>query len=141
MNYPTRWLIVLASATACAAGWAGVDHNRLGGSIGGLGALPTTDTNGDYEFASTDLHGSRFAELEEIIRADAARRFPNRRLEFGSIKSDHGVLMVTVALFGPNRQSEAFLYSLEPENRSWKVKAAKKLWFVAPSQITRGLRV
>ncbi len=139
MNSPARWLIIVASAAACAAGWAYVDL-RFGSDSSDVNAV-ATGRAGDYEFASTDLYGNRFAELEEIIRADAVRRFPNKRLELGSVRSDHGSLSVTVVLFGPNRQSEAFLYSLEPENRSWKVKAAKKLWFVAPSQITRGLRV
>ncbi|MFL6514218.1 MAG: hypothetical protein ACJ8M1_04270 [Chthoniobacterales bacterium] len=141
MNSPARWLIIVASAAACAAGWACVDQNGFGGGAADMNPLVTDDRSGGYEFASSDLYGGRFAELEEIIRADAAHRFPNKRLELGSIRSDHGSLSVTVALFGPNRQSEAFLYSLEPENRSWKVKGAKKLWFVAPSQIARGLRV
>jgi len=93
-----------------------------------------------FEFASSDLHKFGFAQLEEIVRADATTRFPNARVELGSVKTDHGTLTMNVVLFGPN-QTQAFLYTLVPEKNSCKIARTHRLWFVPPTQIARGLRV
>jgi hypothetical protein len=68
-------------------------------------------------------------------------RFPNRRVELGSVKTDHGRLMMTVVLFGPRRETQAYLYGLTAEKSSWKISSTQRLWFIPPSQIVRGLRV
>lgn len=94
-----------------------------------------------FEFASSDLHKFSFAQLEEIVRADAASRFPNVRVELGSVKADRGLLSMNVILFGPNHQTQAFLYTVVPEKNSWRIASSRRLWFVPPTQIARGLRV
>ena len=140
MNHWIRSLIVLVSAVLCAGGWVTVARDSVAVSFGGPDSVPG-ELPEDYKFASVDLHNYSFAQLEEVVRADAATRFPNARVELGSVKAEHGGLSMTVVLFGPNRQSQAVLYALVPEKNSWKISSARKLWFVSPSQIARGLRI
>ncbi|HEY4282468.1 MAG TPA: hypothetical protein VGM62_05335 [Chthoniobacterales bacterium] len=139
MNYPTRCIIVFASAALCAAGWV------LGGSeyfnFRVVGAESTgVDPMTGYEFASTELQPFKFAQLEDMVRADAATRFPNARVELGSVKAEGSALSMTVVFFG-NHQAQAFVYSFLPDKTTWKIASAHRLWFVRPSQIARGLRV
>ena len=140
MNSPSRTIIVLACGAVCAGGWLSAASGQFDSFAGSSRAF-RLDVQGDYAFASTDLHKFSFAQLEEIVRADAATRFPNARVELGSIKSERGTLSMTVVLFGPNRQAQAVLYALVPAKDSWKISSTRRLWFVPPSQIARGLRV
>jgi len=139
MNFTSRCIIVIASAAVCAGGWVSVARENVGSGQGSGQTLG--DLECGYKFASTDLRNFSFAQLEEIVRADAATRFPDARLELGSVKAERGVLSMTVVLFGPNRQAQAVLYALMPDKNSWKISSTRRLWFVPPSQIARGLRV
>jgi hypothetical protein len=141
MNNGTRSVILFASAALCAAGWVSVANDHISGRALAIEQSINVDPQTGYEFASTDLHPFTFAQLEEIVRADAATRFPNTRIELGSVKAEHGTLSMTVVFFGPNRQAQAFIYAFLPEKRSWKIASSRRLWFVSPSQIARGLRV
>jgi hypothetical protein len=140
MNNPIRCLIVLVFAAFCAGGWVSVARDNFDGASGSSGST-SGELDSDYKFASIDLQKLGFAKLEEVIRADAATRFPNARVELGSVKTEHGSLSMTVILFGPNRQSQAVLYTLVPAKNSWKISSARKLWFVPSSQVARGLRI
>ena len=71
----------------------------------------------------------------------AVAKFPNARIEFGSVKVERGMLIMPVVFFGPNQQSQAFLYGFVPHNNTWKIVSTHRLWFVPPSQIARGLQV
>ena len=51
------------------------------------------------------------------------------------------MLTMNVILFGPNHQTEAFLYTVVPGKNSWRIASSHRLWFVSPNQIARGLRV
>lgn len=138
MNNTIRELIVLASAAICAGGWVSVARDTV---VIPFGQSVASGLRDDYKFASADLHKYSFAQLEEVVRADAAARFPNTRVELGSVKAEHGGLSMTVVFFGPNRQTQAVLYALVPHKDSWKISSARRLWFVPPSQIARGLRI
>ena len=140
MNNSIRGLIVLATAAVCAGGWVSVARDNVVIPFGQSGSA-SRGLQEDYKFASADLHRYSFAQLEEVVRADAATRFPNARVELGSVKAEHGGLSMTVVLFGPNRQTQAVLYALVPDKDSWKISSARRLWFVPPSQIARGLRI
>ena len=139
MNNLIRALVVLISAALCAGGliWHG-GHASSPYSAGSDG-FAGTEFVSSFEFASTDLIS--FAQLEEIVRADAVVRFPNARVELGSVKDERGALTMNVVLFGPNQQTQAFLYRLVPDKNSWKIASTQRLWFVPPTQIARGLRV
>ena len=140
MNYPSRCIVFLASVAICAGGWISTARDRSGGGLE-PSDFNAFDPLSDYRLASGDLQKFSYARLEELVRADAAIRFPNARMELGSIKVERGMLNMTVVLFGPNRHSQAVLYALVPEKNSWKISSARRLWFVPPSQIARGLRV
>ena len=140
MNNPIRCLMVLVAAALCAGGWVSVARDNLDCALV-LSASTESELDSDYKFASVDLHKLSFAQLEEVVCADAATRFPNARVELGSVKAEQGGLSMTVILFGPNRQSQAVLYALVPDKDSWKISSARRLWFVPPSQIARGLRI
>ncbi|HJT81682.1 MAG TPA: hypothetical protein VJ719_10825 [Chthoniobacterales bacterium] len=140
MNSSLRCLILLVAAALCAGGWVSVARDDLDGALG-LSASAAGELESDYKFASIDLHRLSFAQLEEVVRADAATRFPNTRVELGSVKGERGGLSMTVVVFGPNRQSQAVLYALVPNKDSWKILSARRLRFVPPSQIGRGLRI
>ena len=141
MNHSIRCLIVLALTVVCAGGWVSVARDKFDGVRGRSAASLNSELESHYEFASADLHKRSFAQLEEVVCADAATRFPNARVELGSVKTERGGLSMTVVLFGPNRQTHAVLYALVPHRDSWKVSSARRLWFVPPSQIARGLRI
>src|SRR5437879_789176 len=141
MSKLSRVGILLISAAFCAggliwSGWGVRPTGALGSELFGEIASPS-----DFEFASADLHRFSFAQLEEIIRADAATRFPNARVELGSVKAERGALVMNVVLFGPNHDAQAFLYTVVAEKNSWKIASTHRLWFVPPTQIARGLRV
>lgn len=140
MNNPIRCIIVLLSAVFCAGGWISVTRDSFDSPFNDSGSA-RNEALSDYRFAAIDLHNLSFAQLEEIVRADAATRFPDARLELGSVKAERGILSMTVVLFGPNRQAQAVLYALVPDKNSWKISSTRRLWFVPPSQIARGLRV
>lgn len=137
MNPLTRSSLVLICLTACGIGAMSVGHRPIDtrsfadNSVG-------FDLQGGYEFASIDGI-SKFGQIEAIVRADAAQRFPNARVEFGSVKAEQGMVTITVVLFGAGKQ--VYLYGLVPDKASWKIASARRLWFVPPSQIVRGLRV
>src|SRR4051794_21636880 len=103
MNFTSRCLIVIASAMVCAGGWVLVARDNVDTGRGSGQSLGDLECH--YKFASGDLRKFSFAQLEEVVRADAATRFPDARLELGSVKAERGVLSMTVVLFGPNRQA------------------------------------
>jgi hypothetical protein len=141
MNAPTRSAIIMICLGFCAGGLIATSQETsireyaTGESYFGF------DAESSYQLAASDLHKFSFGQLEEIIRADAAARFPRVRIEFGSLKVEHGMLIVPVVLFAPNHEMQAFLYKLVPDKKSWKITGAQRLWFVSPSQIVRGLQV
>jgi uncharacterized protein DUF4864 len=141
VNNLSRLLVVLTSAAICAGGV--IQHNQHASSpfTSGTDLLFGAEFVSNFEFASSDLHKFSFAQLEEIVRSDAASRFPNARVELGSVKAERDALTMNVVLFGPNQQTMAFLYRLVPEKNSWKIASTQRLWFVPPAQIARGLRV
>lgn len=141
MNYLTRILVVVVSAGVCAGGVILTARDTSPDHIFGLNSFADAGFVSSFEPASSDLQKFSFAQIEEIVRADAANRFPNMRVELGSVKAGHGTLMMNVVLFGPNDQAQAFVYSLAPNRSSWKIVSTRRLWFVPPNQITRGVRV
>jgi hypothetical protein len=141
MNSLTRSTIVVICLTVCAGAFYLAQGGMPDCETTGSGFLVNADPQSGYQFASADLYRFSFAQLEAMVRADAAVRFPNTRVELGLVKPDHGVLTMPVVLFGPNHQTQAFLYAFVPEKNSWKIASTRRLWFVPPSQIARGLRV
>ena|SRR5205085_8342356 len=141
MNILTRSTILVICLGVCVGGLIFVRYGTTDIARTQAEWLATIDPQTDYEFASIDLHTFSFAQLEAVVRADAAARFPNTRVELGSVRAEPGMLTMTVIFFGANRQAQAFLYGLVAEKNSWKITSARRLWFVAPSQIARGLRV
>ena len=140
MNNLSRILVVLTSAAICAGGV--IQHQHASSRFtSGTDLLFGTEFVSNFEFASSDLHKFSFAQLEAMVRSDATSRFPNARVELGSVKAERDALTMNVVLFGPNQQTVAFLYRLVPEKNSWKIASTQRLWFVPPAQIARGLRV
>ena len=140
MNNSIRCLAILVSAAICAGGWVSVSREYFAAAGGQSGSVGN-ELNADYKFGSADLYQVSFSQLEEAVCADAAVRFPNSRVELGSVKAEPRGVSMTVILFGPNRQTQAVLYALVPNKDSWKISSTRRLWFVPPSQITRGLRI
>ena len=142
MNTFSRIVVAVASAATCAGGVILVDHdvrsNRAlrfepSAGVGSLSGL---------EFASADLPRVSFVELEEIVRADLANRFPNSRVELASVKLTRGTASINVVLFPPNRRARAFRYTVARQKKSWKITGSHPLWFVPAAQIVaRDLRV
>jgi hypothetical protein len=140
MNAFARSTVLAISLALCAGGLISTvreSSSKVAEFSFGTDIVPRDD----YRLASTDLHNFSFAQLEAIVRADAATRFPNSRVELGSIQAEEGFLTMTVVFFGAHRQTEAFLYSLVPKKNSWKISSTRRLWFVPVSQIARGLQV
>ena len=140
MNRLSRSVLLLISLGVCAAGLITIvrdSNSSLAVAPRFLSENPLTG----YEFASGDSRPANFAELEEIVRADAANRFPNSRIELGSVKRNHTGLTMNVVLFGPNHVNQAFVYDLVPKANSWQITHTHRLWFVPVSTIARGLQV
>ena len=140
MSRPLRTLIVVFTVAACGGGLISVTQQSdvSDMSIGCFGML---DPQIGYEFASADLHKFSFTQLEAIVRADVAARFPHTRIELGSVKAERNGLTMNVGLFEPNGGCRLYTYSLVPDKNSWKIAHSQRLWFVPASQIARGLRV
>jgi len=140
MNVFARSLVIAVSLALCAAGLISAARESST-NVAEFSSEADIFPRNAYQFASTDLHNYNFAQLEAIVRADAATRFPNSRMEMGLVNAEEGFLNMTVVFFGPHRQTEAFLYSLVPRKKSWKISSTRRLWFVPVSQIARGLQV
>jgi hypothetical protein len=141
MNRLIRSFAVLISLGLCAAGLIAI----VGGSprfpLSAPSSFADAGPQTGYEFASANVEQPDFSEVEEIVRTDAASRFPNSRIELGSVKAEHSGITMSVVLFGPNHATQAFLYRLEPKDHSWHIARTHRLWFVPASQIARGRRV
>jgi hypothetical protein len=141
MNNLSRSIIFAACVGACAGGWIFIARdNPSSPPAASAGSIDAAGQNG-YEYASGNFYKFTFAQLETLVRADAAAKFPNTRIELGVVKAERGILTVPVVFFGPNHQTQAFLYRLVPEKNSWKIAGTRRLWFVPSSEIARGLRV
>jgi len=141
MNNLTRFSILIICSAVCALGLILTAGQVSNLEIAGSAFCWNNELSDGFQLASTDLHKFSFAQLEEIVRAQAATKYPNARIEFGSVKVEHGMLIMPVVFFGPNQQTQAFLYGFVPHNNTWKIVSTHRLWFVPPSQIARGLRV
>ena len=141
MNRLSRSVLLLMSLGFCVAGLITIagDSNRWAAIAPRLNS--DADPQTGYEFASGNLRQASFAEVEELVRADAACRFPNCRIELGSVRTERSGLVMNIVLFGPNHANQAFLYKLVPKNNSWQIAGTHRLWFVPASQIARGRRV
>src|SRR5262249_2949820 len=115
MNNLTRFSIIIGFSAVCALGLIVAADQGSNFEFAGS-AFWNHELSQGFQFASTDLHNFRFAQLEEIVRAHAATKFTNARIEFGSVKADHGILIMPVVFFGPNQQTQAFLYGFAPQN-------------------------
>lgn len=140
MKRLTRTLVVVLSLGFCALGWISMLHEP-GEYASDLPRFGTVDPEAGYEFASSNLHKFNFAQLEAIVRADVAAKFPNTRVELGLVKPVRHGLTMNVGLFEPNGECRLYIYTLVSDKNSWKVARAQRLWFVPRSQIARGLRV
>src|SRR5437763_14842580 len=105
MNQLTRATVVLICAATCGTGAVCISHRPAAGTPSLLDNFADFDLQSGYAFASSDAHTSRFAELEAIVRADAAQRFPSARIELGSVKAKQRLVTMTVVLFGPGKET------------------------------------
>ena len=141
MNAPSRSAIILVCLGFCAGGLIATSHETSIRKNGTPEWFTSFSPESSYQFAASDLDKFNFGQLEGIIRADVFSKFPSARVEFGSVKVEHGALTMPVVLFGPNHETQAFLYRLVPDKNSWKIAGAQRLWFVSPTKILHGLRV
>ena len=141
MNALTRSTIVLVCVGFCAGGLIVTSQETSIRKNGTPEWFTSFGPESSYQFAASDLDKFNFGQLEGIIRADVFSKFPSARVEFGSVKVEHGALTMPVILFGPNRATQAFLYRLVPDKNSWKIAGAQRLWFVPRAHLLRGLQV
>ena len=128
------------AVAACGGGFISVIQQSDMSDVS-IGRLCMFNPQFGYEFASADLRKFSFTQLEAIVRADVAARFPHTRIELGSVKAERNGLTMNVGLFEPNGDCRLYTYSLVPDKNSWKIAHSQRLWFVPASQIARGLRV
>jgi hypothetical protein len=142
MNNLTRSLIILTSGGICLGAFICTMRPSFGGGVVSAKSFgQDVRENGDYRFAADELGLVNYGQLESVVRADVAARYPNTRVELGSVTPDRAGLTMNVVLFGPNRKTEAFVYTLVPEKNSWKIARSHRVWFVPASQLARGLQV
>jgi hypothetical protein len=129
-----------ACLIVCAAGFvfAHLAHGRA--SVSGDDQLCATDLGGDYQFAVDASRKPSFKELESVIRHEGTAMAAHARIEFGSVKMEEHTAVVEVLFFAPGGKVVPFLYKLAPENNSWKVVSAQRMWFVPRSHLLRGVR-
>ena len=63
------------------------------------------------------------------------------KVEFNSLNMHGTAALVQVLLIDGRGIALPFVYKLVPENGSWKVAGAQRLWFVKPAKLLRGTRV
>src|SRR5437763_5043052 len=118
MNAATRTTVVLSCLGLCATGLVSATRERANDSyVQSTGDL-SLDAIDAYQFAASDLQKFSFGQLEAIIRADAASKSPHSRIELGSVRPDGKRLIAQVTFFGPDDETQAFLYQLVPERKS-----------------------
>ena len=139
MNRLARTSIIIFALALCAAGLISVVRHPAPEVP--VGRFAIIDLQDGYEFASADLHAVRFSKLEAVVRADAARKFPNTRVELGSVNVERDAVTMNVVFFAPNGESRSYLYSLVPDKTSWRILTSRRLWLIPPSQNARGVRV
>ena len=141
MNSATRTAIVLSCFALCASGLVSATREWPSDSYIQTRDGFNVDELSNYQFAASDLQKFSFGQLEAIIRADAANKSPRSRIELGSVRVEGKELLAQVTFFGPDDQTQAFLYKLVPKRNTWKIAKVQRLWFVPRSQLVRGLRV
>jgi hypothetical protein len=140
MNAATRFIVIAACLLVCAGGFvfSHLAHGRA--SISDDAQFGATDLGGDYQFAVDASRKPSFKELESVIRCERTAMAAHARIEFGSVKMEHRTAVVEVLFFSPDGKVVPFLYKLAPENNSWKVVSAQRMWFVPRSHLLRGVR-
>jgi hypothetical protein len=141
MNGKTRLTLIGTSLLLCAGGALIANSSRAKSSETNANCESFDVANGGgdgYQYAASDQKPS-FQELEAIIRRDPTARSQKGRLEFGSVKMDHGTAIAQV-VFVQSDRVQPFLYKLLPERDSWRVVNVQRLWFVPRSHLLRGLR-
>lgn len=79
-------------------------------------------------------------EIEVIIRRDPSSKAQHGRMEFGSVKVEHGAVLAEVMFLEVDGRMQAYLYKLRHDQNLWKVAGAQRLWFVPRSRFLRGIR-
>jgi hypothetical protein len=137
MNSLNKFILVVGCACLCLGG---VIYTLQNGGAAESAGSESHSYPQSYHPATSELRKCSFARLEALITADAASRFPNRRIELGSVRAKDGILILPVTFFG-NRQAEAFIYRVIFQKNSWQIVTRERLWSIPSSQITRGLRI
>ena len=141
MNGATRFAIVIGCFLLCAGGI--VTSSRVQAKIDNDNAqLNGWDPVGEYLYAASDAPLKlSLNEIESIIRRDPTTKSQHGKMEFGSVKVEHGAVVAQVLFVNSDGGMQAFLYELKRQNHSWKVATAQRLWFVPRSRLLRGVRV
>src|SRR5436305_1106554 len=79
VNNLSRVIIVVTTLGLCAGGLIVNARNASPIATAGSDSFNSTRFLSSFEFASSDLYKFSFYQLEQIVRADAAARFPNAR--------------------------------------------------------------
>jgi hypothetical protein len=140
MGRPVKACIVLVCLSLCAVAAMIAKGSSAQAKIGNT-PLPSLDRAGDYVYAASDAPLQlSLNDIESIIRRDPATKARHGKMEFGSVKVEHGAVVAEVMFLQTDGQMQAFLYKIRHENKSWKVASAQRLWFVPRSHFLRGLR-
>jgi hypothetical protein len=141
MKAGTRFAIVSLCLALCATGMVIANFSDEPIDFPGGGASSSDLTNG-YQFTAGDAPLKlSLNEIESIVRKDPTAKSRHGKMEFGSVKSDHGAVLAEVMFRESDGQMQAYLYKLMQKKNSWYVASAQRLWFLPRSHYVRGLRV
>ena len=103
---------------------------------------PAAFGNDEYQFAAAKSQPQlTLQELETIVRGDPMAKLHYARIEFGSLRLEHGTAFAQVFFVSDDGRVLPFIYKLLPERDSWKIVNVQRIWFVPRSRLLRGVRV
>lgn len=140
MNTGTRVTILATSLALCAGGGftAGLWMHRNPITSSSYATMDLFAVDSGYQLASASALS--FQELESIIRRDPVAKKQRGKVEFGSMRTEQGMIVAQVVFVAPDGRAETFLYKLSPDRDSWKIVNVQRLWFVPRSRLLRGVR-
>lgn len=126
----------------CAGGIISSSRGRISTIDNDNGRRGSADLTAAYQYAASDASLKlSLNQIELIIRRDPIGKTAQGKIEFGSVTVEHGAVVAQVLFLEADGRTQAFLYKLRPEKKSWKIESAQRVWFMPRSRLLRGLRV
>ena len=143
MKTATRFAMIGICLLLCTIGVAIANRSQEKISSDSIGSEPANAITVDdgYRYASSSAQPQlTFQQLEAIIRNDPTAKQQRGKIEFGSVRTEHGTAFAEVMFMSDDGRVLPLLYKLLPQRNSWKIVIVQRIWYVPRSHLLRGVR-